>query len=118
MVTHRKADGVEEERRLLCGALTRARRAVAVTYALSRFARGQQPSPFLAEIATAMAAPRVPLGFRWTGAGAPTKGRSPGTFAPASQSSTSGMTATASIGRGGLRTYRRGGGRKIGRAHV
>src|SRR3546814_7155733 len=81
MLPHRKSDDVEEERRLFFVALKRARRAVAVTYALSRFARGQRPSHFLGEIATAMAAPGVPPGIRWRGASAPTHRTSPYTVA-------------------------------------
>lgn len=118
MMPHRKSQDIEEERRLLFVALTRARRAVAVTYALSRFARGQQPSPFLPELAAAMRSTGAPQGFRWTGSGAPNEqsavnGRAAGLRAQAAPQSNGSRAPAAAPSLGARRTYRRGGGRSL-----
>ncbi len=51
MLPHHKSTDVEEERRLLYVAVTRAMRQCFVSYAEERFARSQSASPFLFEMA-------------------------------------------------------------------
>lgn len=59
MLPHHKSTDVEEERRLLYVAVTRAMRQCFVSYAEERFARSQSASPFLFEMAD-----RCDPGFR------------------------------------------------------
>jgi DNA helicase-2/ATP-dependent DNA helicase PcrA len=51
MMPHHRTNNVEEERRVLYVAMTRARAFLSMSYARHRFAKGQGPSDFLHEIA-------------------------------------------------------------------
>jgi DNA helicase-2/ATP-dependent DNA helicase PcrA len=50
LLPHHRSANVEEERRVLYVAMTRARAFVAMSYVRQRFSRSQGPSPFLFEI--------------------------------------------------------------------
>lgn len=111
---HHKSEDVEEERRLLYVALTRAKTLACLSYSRSRFARGQTPSPFLFEM---MSADRAHGEIHWPERPARQAPQEPedkdrerrppsGGFSPRPSSK-------GAVQVGGLKTYRKRGGRSL-----
>jgi len=107
LMPHHRSPDIEEERRLLYVAITRSKGAVDLTLSRSRFGRGQNPSPFLTEL---MAAPKGAV--VWPGAEgeqAASQHKAPG---GKPQQGRPDPAAAATVV-GGLKTYRKRGGRSL-----
>jgi len=102
LMPHHRNKDVEEERRLLYVGLTRSKGAVDLTFSRARFGRGQNPSPFLAELAASPKGAVV-----WPGGDG---GETPTDRAPAQPAAKPAPTATTVKG---LATYRKRGGRSL-----